>query len=727
MAASTPKPTPASHPPTLTRAVVPSAEQNQAKARLDFILVTMVLVLSFLLGSFAVRNSDFWMHLATGREIAQGHYQFGKDPFSYTSGDTTWVNHSWLYDLLVYLGYSALGDTPLVVLKALGIAAFAVVLLQIRRPDQSLWIPAASTGLAMLTLSPKVQFQPTLVSYLFLALTLLILTRARNTRWLWALVPLFILWVNLDAWFLLGPVTAGLFLLGEVLDNALKPAPSQTSLAAPSVRPLLIVAAAATAACLVNPHHVLAFTTLPVEVSFANYAELLRTMPGSPVPWMFYSAWQPQYWSPNFGLNVAGVAFVPLMIAGLVAFGVNYKNLNWPRLLVWLALVGLGLWRAQCLGFFAVVAGPITALNFQDFAARRSPQSAARPMLDWTATLKGLGLTLAVLTVFAVIAKTSLVSSLIDLLVKTTMGVENVSRALGLPNPSVQFLVFAVVTLGLFLYAIGPLLSYLSDVVVSWSVGGRLLSVVLALVLLVMVWPGWLQIGGFSSDPQVPRRVAWTIEPDQSMKKVAETITAWRGQGLLPPEAHGFHTLPQVGNYLAWFSPGEKDFYDYRYALFADVTEPYLEYRRLLTSDHLIALVGAAGLNLPDGVTGSEVEQSLNRLENLCRDQNIRYVVLTGLEANSALVAVRNMLILETKRPAWKPLYMDGRSVILSWHDPASGTSDSLKPVYYDPDQEAFKPQHAEPPAPVRAASASVFGRSHALHEPTPAAAAGDR
>src|SRR5690242_7028460 len=66
--------------------------------RADYVLAFLVLLLTFLLGSFAVMNSEFWLHLGTGRLIATGEYTFGEDPFCFTTEGITWVNHQWLYD-----------------------------------------------------------------------------------------------------------------------------------------------------------------------------------------------------------------------------------------------------------------------------------------------------------------------------------------------------------------------------------------------------------------------------------------------------------------------------------------------------------------------------------------------------------------------------------------------------------------------------------------------------
>src|SRR5262245_16702116 len=226
-AATAPKPKPID-PAILRRRLV----------RAEHVLIGMLLLLAFFLGSFAVTNSDFWMHLATGRLIATGQYGFGDDPFSYAT-ETIWVNHAWLYDLIVYLLYCVVGGPGLVILKSLLVVALVWVLLQMRRPEQSWCLPVLVIGLALLALSPRLWFGPTCVSFLFLAITLRLLLKPpgkqkaeRLTRWvhntfgkdfpaparhLWWLPVLFLAWVNLDAWFALGPLTVGLVWLGTWL------------------------------------------------------------------------------------------------------------------------------------------------------------------------------------------------------------------------------------------------------------------------------------------------------------------------------------------------------------------------------------------------------------------------------------------------------------------------------------------------------------------------------
>src|SRR5262249_14525852 len=243
---------------------------------LDGVLVAVVLVFAFLVASFPATNSDFFLHLASGRLLAEGNYHFGVDPFTFTTEGVRWVNHSWLLDLLAYTLYRVpdVGGTLVVVVKALLAALLAGLMLRVAyRPGQGLWVPASCVALAVLALSPRLMLQPECVSYLFLGLTLYLLRRPRRRREarpdgaapppylsLWLLPPPFLLWVHMDRWCLLGPLTVGLYLLGEVLQQRLAPGAGADAPGPGELRTLGLVLAAGVAACLVNPYHVHAFT-----------------------------------------------------------------------------------------------------------------------------------------------------------------------------------------------------------------------------------------------------------------------------------------------------------------------------------------------------------------------------------------------------------------------------------------------------------------------------------
>src|SRR4051794_11613342 len=110
----------------------PGASATPFLARLDGLQASVVVLLGFMLASFAATNSDIWMHLATGRLISQGNWTVGEDPFSWASeiDHTYWANHTWLYDVISYQIYNLLGGGALVVFKAILFAGLLVILLR---------------------------------------------------------------------------------------------------------------------------------------------------------------------------------------------------------------------------------------------------------------------------------------------------------------------------------------------------------------------------------------------------------------------------------------------------------------------------------------------------------------------------------------------------------------------------------------------------------------------
>ena len=174
------------------------------------------------LTSFAVRNSDFWLHLACGRLIAAGQYTFGLDPFSALSPAPVWINHAWLFDWLCYVLVQHAGGAAVVIVKAALMGLLAVVMMATRRPGAERWSPAVFTAMAFLAMSPRLVLQPSIVSFLFLGILVFILLRPnRLTRWpfLAVIAILFALWVNLDGGFLIGLGVLALWLIGGVLQH----------------------------------------------------------------------------------------------------------------------------------------------------------------------------------------------------------------------------------------------------------------------------------------------------------------------------------------------------------------------------------------------------------------------------------------------------------------------------------------------------------------------------
>src|SRR6202011_4039476 len=115
--------------------------------------------------------------------------------------------------------------------------------------------------------SPQLVLRPMSVSFLLFGITLLICYRAGalgnvvpNPRLLWRLPLVFLLWANLDAWFIMGPLTLALLWAGNGLGLLLRIPNSFPG------KTLGAVLGVGLLACVVNPHHVQVFM-LPPELA----------------------------------------------------------------------------------------------------------------------------------------------------------------------------------------------------------------------------------------------------------------------------------------------------------------------------------------------------------------------------------------------------------------------------------------------------------------------------
>ncbi len=373
-----------------------------APAGTDVIVVFLVLLAAFFLASMPSRTSDFWRHLATGQSLLNGEYQFGADSFSFASSGIYWDNHSWLYEVILYALFQVLPGPALVILKALLVAALAGVLMACGRMESTtvglvkgggLWLPAVATALAVTAMAPWLALKPITVSFFFLALTLWFLERG-TVRSYWPLLLLFVFWVNLDSWFLVGPFTVGLYVVGKlwsgpapergtrdegpgVRQDSSPHAPDPSPLASapansavPKVRwalGLVGVLAAAWAVCLINPHHLWAFR-VPREMFSSDVAAELQSD-----FWLskqYLNPFRDLYFPPLF-TTAAGLAFWILVLAGGLSFVLNWGRFPAGRVVLFGGFLILAFLQTHLIPFFAVVAGPVLALNFGEVLAAR--------------------------------------------------------------------------------------------------------------------------------------------------------------------------------------------------------------------------------------------------------------------------------------------------------------------------------------------------------------------
>jgi hypothetical protein len=652
-------------------------------ARLDWALLVVLLVAAALLGCYAAYSARLWLHLASGRLLAGGQYEFGVDPFASTTEGVYWANAGWLADLLLYLVYGLGGGPGLVLTRALVVVLTAGVLFQARRPGESWWPAAFCVGLAVLALTRRLELDPFLFSLLLLAATLYLLFHEPAAeggpagRRLWLLLPLFALWANLDAWFILGPVAVGLALLGEaatVLENRLLPPEQPGADAGIGARrarllTLALVFPAGLAACLLNPHTYRVFV-LPPELADL----VLRTGGWLPADWLAaghtidtigrldpsfvrgaafrQTPLTAAFWFPDWERSGADLAtfnwgylpFAVLLLLGQASFGLACANRTY-RVVIWACFATMDVALFDPFPLPLVRWEYVAALPFGLVVGVSGPNRSR--LLVW-----GFFAMLAVALVrlvplFAVVAAPVTALNLQDFR----------RRALGArPRVTVPWL--------------------------AWSLGGRLVTVLGLLALAVLTWPGWLHPA--SANPRLSHRVALDLGPDPLLREAAEYLGRVRGDGKL---GAGFNYGLDLPPYCAWFAPEAKPYYDARFALFTDRAEEIGLLRR-----------SVRGLVVPDAEGRVLNSRALLRM---LKAHGLDHLELTDYAGRDRAVSwAANQLLHEPGR--WAPLFGNGRAVVFGGAGlRAPGRPANYRDVAVDPAAEVFGPRQPEPGLPA--------------------------
>ncbi len=164
-------------------------------------------------------ENDLFFELRIGSDILYHHKLPHADTYSWSNRGTRWDVPEWLTFVLFALAYRMGGFFGTwLVMAVLAVATAWAVWLPLARRLGIAWAWALS-NLMLLALSPFLQERPYAFTYLLLALSLAILTRARESqpRLLLWLPPLCALWTNLHQ----GVVVLLCLLLASALGDAL--------------------------------------------------------------------------------------------------------------------------------------------------------------------------------------------------------------------------------------------------------------------------------------------------------------------------------------------------------------------------------------------------------------------------------------------------------------------------------------------------------------------------
>jgi hypothetical protein len=225
-------------------------------------------------------DGDTGWHLRTGEWILANGRVPSRDIFSYTKAGEPWFAWEWLWDLAFGWLHQHAGMAAVILGSLLVLCSTSVLLFRlVRRQCGSPLIAIA--GMFLVTGGSAIHWlaRPHLFTLLFTVIFYSMLERVNegDTRLLWWMPALTILWTNLHGGFFVGLILVGAYAGGELLRALFEARPDIRKQAAARAVPYLATGAGCALATLVNPYsyhlHAHIFQYLTDKYQYKNIVE----------------------------------------------------------------------------------------------------------------------------------------------------------------------------------------------------------------------------------------------------------------------------------------------------------------------------------------------------------------------------------------------------------------------------------------------------------------------
>ena len=174
---------------------------------LPVLLGAVVAVCVFIFSATPMVDPDIGWHLRNAQYQLQTWQFLHRDLWAFTTIGAPWINHEWLAELPFYAGWHILGADGLAVVTLLELECIflGVYLLSYRYARNAMaacLVTVAAVFLGTVSFGPRTL----LAGWIALVIELLILQRyeQQRGRCLWALPPLFLLWINAHGSWMIG-------------------------------------------------------------------------------------------------------------------------------------------------------------------------------------------------------------------------------------------------------------------------------------------------------------------------------------------------------------------------------------------------------------------------------------------------------------------------------------------------------------------------------------------
>jgi len=308
--------------------------------------------------SLEIKDLDLWLHLRMGHWIMHHGFVPNYDVLSCTITGKPWVNHEWLFQVLVYEVQRAYGFDGLITMQSLVVALTFLVMLFLGYSRERQWLTVFTLLSVLMVYQTRFTIRPDIFSLLFFVMDIYILSLHISKRWaVYALVVIQIIWSNMHGFFFFGPLLVGLGIFSEFIKRRL-PLPYEWNTVGrlsdgeygtlKKILPLLMLA------CCVNPltfkgawYPISVFFHLGGDnkIFFEHIYELQKPITAATAFTDKYSYYK-----------------ILIIISGF-SFFFNRRKIDISSLLIWIIFLGFSLAAIRNLIYFAAVAYMVFMVN----------------------------------------------------------------------------------------------------------------------------------------------------------------------------------------------------------------------------------------------------------------------------------------------------------------------------------------------------------------------------
>jgi len=306
-----------------------------------------------------IKDLDLWLHLGMGKLIWQTNLIPDVDILSCSIAGAPWVNHEWLFQILIYNIFNAWGPDGLLKMQIVVVCLTMAILVLIGYSRERQLITSFILFFVFMVYQQRFTLRPDLFSLLFFTLYIFILAVHIDKKW--APVALFliqILWTNFHGFFFFGPLFVIIGLVSEWIKRNVR-LPYEWNetgrLTDAEYQRIKFILFLVVLACLVNPLFVKG-AWYPISVFFSLSGE-------NKIFFKYIQELQkPLTWQTLFDLN--GFTYYKLLIyLSVASFIFNRRKIDISALFFWLVFLIFSLNAARNTAFFAFAAYLVIITN----------------------------------------------------------------------------------------------------------------------------------------------------------------------------------------------------------------------------------------------------------------------------------------------------------------------------------------------------------------------------